>query len=335
MTTHRNRDSFLGGGLLVAVAAALWTSDVYFRPGLAKTLGSSQVVLAEDAVVCVFLLPLLFLGAASLRRLRPRQWLAIAVIGIGPQALATVLFTKALSFAFSASGVDTQVLHEVYLLYLAQPIFGIALAWLILRERRRASFWPPAIGALVGIYLVVFADSPLAPLAIHHAELTGAALTLAAVFLWASGTVLGRYALDELSFGVTAALRFVIALPVLLVLALVEKGGAALQYPAASFLPILGIALIPGLAAMLLYYRGLSRTRASIASIAELAYPCALFLLFSLPAPFGQGAPLQPVEILGAIVLVASVTAVNLLHVRRPIVQRENEKRTPEAVATA
>jgi drug/metabolite transporter (DMT)-like permease len=135
--------------------------------------------------------------------------------------------------------------------------------------------------------------------------------------MWAAGTVLGRYALRDVSFPVTTTMRFVLALPVLLVIVLVDKGGAAFSGYSISQLPsFLGIVLVPGLLAMLLYYLALSNTPASLATIAELGYPLALFLIFSLPAPVGQGAPLRPVELLGAVLLVASVVTLNFLKTR-------------------
>jgi drug/metabolite transporter (DMT)-like permease len=128
---------------------------------------------------------------------------------------------------------------------------------------------------------------------------------------------LGRYALQDVSFPVTTGMRFLLALPVLLVIVLVDKGGAAFSGYAVSQIPaFLGIVIVPGLVAMLLYYLALSHTPASLATIAELGYPLALFLIFSLPTPVGQGAPLQPVELLGAAILVASVVTLNFLKSR-------------------
>src|SRR5258708_8142162 len=101
-------------------------------------------------------------------------------------------------------------------------------------------------------------------------------------------------------------MRFVLAVPVLLVIVLIDKGGAAFSGYSASQLPsFLGIVLVPGLLAMLLYYLALSRTPASLATVAELGYPLALFLIFSLPPPVGQGVPLRPIELVGALRLVA------------------------------
>ena len=314
------RSRFLEAGsvVLVGVAAALWAFDAYFRPGLTKQLSSGQIVLVEDLMISICLVPVLIANGASLRRLSGRRWLALAAIAIGPQAVATVLFTKAIGYSFAnPSSPNFDVLHEVYLLYLLQPIFGIAFARIFLGERRKRSFWPLAAIALLGVYLIVFADDPTAPWQIRNPELVAGALVLGAVIMWAGGTVLGRYALQDVSFPVTTSMRFVLALPVLLVIVLVDKGGAAFSGYSVSQLPsFLGIVLVPGLVAMLLYYLALSNTPASLATIAELGYPLALFLIFSLPAPVGQAAPLRPIELFGAVLLVVSVVTLNFLKTR-------------------
>ena len=303
--------------MLVGVAAALWAFDAYFRPGLTKQLSSGQIVLVEDLLISICLLPVLIANASSLRRLSGRRWVALAAIAVGPQAVATVLFTKAIGYSFVNPVPNFDVLHEVYLLYLLQPIFGIAFARIFLGERRKRSFWPLAAIALVGVYLIVFAEDPTAPWRIRNPELVAGALVLGAVIMWAAGTVLGRYALQDVSFPITTSMRFMLALPVLLVIVLLDKGGAAFSGYSVSQLPsFLGIVLVPGLVAMLLYYLALSNTPASLATIAELGYPLALFLIFSLPAPVGQGAPLRPIELLGAVLLVVSVVTLNFLKTR-------------------
>jgi len=309
--------------LFVALAAALWATDAYFRPALTQHLAASQIVLVEDALITLCFLPALPRIRRELARLSVRDWLALGAIALGAQAFATVLFTRSLSYAFPVNGApNLSVENEVYLLYLLQPLFGVTLARLVLRERRRPYFWGLAALALSGVYLIVFPQNPLVPFtSIQHGQVLAALLVLGAVFLWASGTVLGRYALADVSFVTTAAMRFTLALPVLLVLDVASRGSAAFSGFSIGQLPsFLGIALIPGLLAMLLYYRALSRTPASLATVAELAYPCALFLLFSLPPPVGLGAPLQRLQIVGAVILVAAVTALNLVR-RRDVIR--------------
>jgi drug/metabolite transporter (DMT)-like permease len=334
----RPRMQFLEAGsvVLVAVAAALWAFDAYFRPGLTTQLSPGQIVLVEDLLISVCLVPVLVMNISGLRRLSGRRWLALAAIAVGPQAVATVLFTKAIGFSFAnPAAPNFDVLHEVYLLYLLQPVFGVLFARVFLGERRKATFWPLAAVALAGVYLIVFADNPAAPWQIRNPELVAGALVLGAVIMWAGGTVLGRYALEDVTFPVTTSMRFMLALPVLFVIAIVDKGGAVFSGYSLSQVPsFLGIVIVPGLLAMLLYYLALSRTPASLATIAELGYPLALFLIFSLPPPVGQGAPLRPVELIGAVLLVVGVVALNFLKGRN-IVEVPRERLTREVARGA
>jgi drug/metabolite transporter (DMT)-like permease len=304
------------GAVAVAVAAAMWVADAYFRPALTQQLTASEIVFAESLLIALCFLPVFGRVRRELRHLPLRQWVAMIIIALGAQAFATVLFTQALSFAFPAHAApDYNVENEVYLLYLLQPVFGIGLARIVLKERRKPYFWLLAACALAGVYLIVFPQNPLAPFSsVQHDQLLAAVLILCAVVLWASGTVFGRYSLSNVSFVTTAAMRFTLALPALFVLMIANGGFGVLGRFSAHQIPsFIGIALIPGLFAMLLYYRALSNTPASMASIAELAYPCTLFLVFSLPSPVGLGLPFYGIEIVGALVLVAAVTTLNLL----------------------
>src|SRR5713101_3038602 len=90
--------------VFVAVAATLWASDAYFRnqlvsPTRTPGLSAPQIVVAEDALVTLFLLPILIRNRHELRALGARGWLAVATIAAGAQALATILFTASFSIA--------------------------------------------------------------------------------------------------------------------------------------------------------------------------------------------------------------------------------------------
>ncbi len=300
--------------LFIALAAALWAADAYFRPALVRDgLSSSQIVLVEDLLISLCFLPMARGVVRELRRASWKSWLALAIIAAGPQAFATVLFTRSLSYA-TTPGAES----EVYLLYLLQPVFGLGMSWLILKERRGASFWPLAAVALAGAALIVTAQIPGSP----TGALLAAVFVIGAVVLWAAGTVLGRLALHDVSFTTTTAMRFTLALPILFLLLLSSSGGHSpfAGYTARELPAFLGIALIPGFLALLLYYRALSSTPASVSTLAELGYPAALFLVFSLPAPYGFAAPLRPQEIVGAVLLALAVTTMNLLKSRGQLV---------------
>src|SRR2546429_2917545 len=205
--------------VLVALAATMWASDTYFRAQLIGHLKPAQIVVIEDALVSLFLLAFLLRGIPEFRRLDKRGWMAIGLIAVGPQAIATLLFTKSFSYGHFA---------ETFVLQQTQPLIAILLAWLVLGERRRPWFWPTAALALVGVYMVVFAQDLTAPLSdLQHGRLEAGLYALGAAALWASGTVLGRFVLGKLSFTTTTALRVSLALPVLILIVLLQYGGSA------------------------------------------------------------------------------------------------------------
>jgi drug/metabolite transporter (DMT)-like permease len=291
--------------ILVAVAATLWVSDAYFRNQLIKHLSPTQIVVAEDALIALFLLPVLVRSWHEVRGLGVRGWIAVGLIAVGAQSLATILFTASFSY---------QIYAETLVLQQTQPLLAIALAWIVLGERRRPWFWPAAGVALVAVYLVVFAQDPLAPVsALQKGRLEAGLLALGAAAFWASGTVLGRYALGSISFWSMTSLRFTLALPVLIVIVLFQYGPSGFgHYQVSDFWPnLLAIAVVPGLLALLLYYRALSKTPASLATIAEMAYPVAATLIFWAPPPWGFNQPVYPAQVIGTALLLAVILVLN------------------------
>jgi drug/metabolite transporter (DMT)-like permease len=292
--------------IFVAIAATLWASDAYFRNQLVKHLTANEIVVAEDALIALLLVPVLLRSGRDIGKLGARGWIAIGLIAAGAQALATILFTKSFSYGMYS---------ETFVLQQTQPLIAITLAWIVLGERRRPWFWPAVAVALIAVYLVVQApyitlQHPLAPITALSQGRTEAGLyALGAAALWASGTVLGRYALGSISFWTMTALRFTVALPVLVVIVLVAEGTAGFtHYTLSDFVPnLLGIALLPGLLALLLYYRALAKTPASLATIAEMAFPVAATLIASGPAPWGFQQPLYPAQIVGTVLLLGVI----------------------------
>lgn len=297
--------------VLVAIAATMWAADTYFRAQLIGHLTASQIVVIEDGLITLALLVFLIRGIPEMRRLQWRQWLAVGLIGLGPQAIATILFTQSFSYKHFA---------ETFVLQQTQPLIAISLAWIVLGERRRRWFWPVAALAIAGVYMVVFAQNLGAPFSdLQHGRLEAGLFALGAAALWASGTVLGRFVLGTLSFPTTTALRFTVALPILLLIVLIQNGAPGFShYQAADIWPFLGIALIPGLLALLLYYRALASTPASLATIAELAYPVTATFVASAPPPYGFNQPLYLPQVVGTLLLIAVIVILNVTKERTP-----------------
>jgi drug/metabolite transporter (DMT)-like permease len=257
--------------VMVALGAMLWGTDTLFRIPLLSHLSrnpliqSTQLVLMEHVILVACSLPLLWLARDQIRRLRGRQWAAIAAIGVGASGLATVLFTMSFGYGHFI---------ETLLLQKTQPLIAILLASFWLRERLSATAWVLVPVALIGAYLIAVPD-PLHPeQAWADFHIAAALLALGASALWGAATVFGRYALHDVSFTALTGLRFSTALPALAVLLLVLGGLPAFGTYRVSDAPLyLGLALLPGLLGMLLYYRGLASTPAAMATLAELAFP--------------------------------------------------------------
>jgi drug/metabolite transporter (DMT)-like permease len=259
------RAHFNWGVLLVALGASLWGTDALMRqPLIDLKLSSIAIVLAEHVLLAVYAIPAVLLGWPVVRKLRPMQWGAVLFIAWGASGLATVLFTEGFKL-----GDPTTVI----LLQKSQPLFAIVLARLALGERLSMAYWPCFLLAMVGTYLVAF--SSLDPIwRLPSASVAAAGFALGAALLWGAGTVLGRFALGGVPFHTLTGLRFLLALPFLAILA-VPGGGleATARGLAEAPLTVAALAFIPGLLGMLLYYLGLMRTPASVATLAELAFP--------------------------------------------------------------
>jgi drug/metabolite transporter (DMT)-like permease len=291
--------------MLVAVGAAMWGTDGILRVPLLEVASPSQIVLLEHLVLLLFSVPAVVLGWRFFRGLGVAQWVSLLVIGWGGSALATLLFTTAF-----AVGNPTVVI----LLQKTQPLFAIALAAILLRERLGWVYWPCFVVAMVGAYMISFGN--LGPFtALGSAELLPAALAVGAALLWGSSTVLGRFVLKDVPFYALTGARLFLAVPLLagIVVAQSSVGGLAAGFASEPGRVIL-LALIPGLLALLLYYRGLTGTRASYATLAELAFPATAVVLNWTFLGVGVSAN----QLLGFVILWAAVFVLGYLNARAP-----------------
>ena len=242
--------------LWVALGASLWGTDTILRRPLTAALTSAHIVLIEHLILSAALLIPLWRMRSQWLALGARQWGALLGIGWGGSALGTICFTEAIRIGNPTTAI---------LLQKTQPIFAALLAWLLLEEPLGRRFWICLLLALCGAYVVNFGLS--APGGI---ERRAALLALAAAALWGGSTVLGRFILSKLSFFALTALRVIVATPFLIAVNGVPALTASLDTRQA--ISLLLMALIPGLLALLIYYRGLKDARASRAAIAELAF---------------------------------------------------------------
>jgi drug/metabolite transporter, DME family len=252
------------GVALVAVAAAMWGTDPIIRKTMSGTTSATTIVFGEHVILVALTLPFLF---PALRAVFAAGWRFVAaaiVVGAGASAVATILFTDAL------------IGHQDYItpvvIQKIQPLVAVGAAALLLAERPRPRFAWFFLVALAGFWLVN-QPHPLEPSANGVVVIVEAT---AAAVLWALGTVLGRYMSRELEFQHILSLRFFFGL-LASAIALPIMGASAYSNGHDSVL-ILYLALVTGLFALTLYYYGLQRTPATLASLAELTYPAVAVL---------------------------------------------------------
>lgn len=284
------------GFLLVAAAAALWGTDALFRQGLAADLPAAAVVFGEHLLLVLLVAPLWPRALRAVRGFGGREWLSLLLIGAGASALATALFTAAFRYGDPTTPLLLQKL---------QPVIAVLGARLLLGERllpRYGVYFALAVG---GAYLISFPD----PTQVSVQRLAPALLAMGAAALWGMGTVLGRGLSRSVDPLPLTALRFIVGLPASAVILLVTEGGAGFTvYEAGSLPSLLLLALVPGLLSLLVYYRGLARTPAAAATLAELAFPLTALLIGY--AVFGQ--TLSPTQWLGVGLLSVTITLMGL-----------------------
>ena len=243
--------------LWVALGASLWGTDTILRRPLTAGLTSAQIVLLEHLILSAALVIPLWRMRSQWLTLGGKEWAALLGIGWGGSALGTICFTEAIKIGNPTTAI---------LLQKTQPIFATLLAWLLLEEPLGRRFWICLLLALCGAYVVNFGLSVPG----GAIERKAALLALAAAAIWGCSTVLGRFVLARLSFFALTCLRIVIAAPLLI--ALNGTSALSVSLDPREAISLLLMALIPGLLALLIYYRGLMNARASRAAIAELAF---------------------------------------------------------------
>ena len=281
------------GVFWVALGACLWGTDPVLRYGLAERASNAWIVFGEHAILTLFLAPWLLRHRADLILLKPRDWAVMLWISWGGSAIGTLCYTQAIRIGNPTVAVLLQKL---------QPIVAAGLAGWVLKERppRRARYWLRAAVALGAAYLVSFGLTwPGADLT--EARSLAVIFALAAAAIWGSCTVAGRYLAPRLDPMTLTSLRIVGALPLTAALALGTPAPADVDAGFAANLA--AIAFVPGLLALLAYYRGLSRTSASVATLAELCFPATAAVLNWA----ALGTSLSPSQILGAALLVGSL----------------------------
>lgn len=298
---HLPMRSSVLGALAICLAAALWGLDgVVLTPRL-HNLDVLLVVFLVHAVPFVLMQPVLGSSWGALRRLDTRGWVVLFLVSALGGILGTFAIVKALFL------VNFNQLSVVVLLQKLQPVFTIVLAGLILKERVSTRFLTRAALALVGAYLLTFGRS--LPNLAGDSTAAAALWAVTAAAAFGSATVFGKALLNRLDFKQATFGRY--GLTTLIALVLLVSIGRGVPLATVSrndWIVILIIALTTGSGAIFLYYFGLTRVRAGVATICELCLPLTAILLDYLI----NDSRLGPWQWVGAGILVIAIALVSL-----------------------
>ena len=323
----------LAGPLFVAIGAIMWSTDFYFRPILASAFGPTifdvlTIVLFEHIVAIIALILFLYVYfnkrsetsfKYELGKLKNLSWLEkYAGIHIGiASALGNIFFTLAILEAIGPN--FTAGFDQLLFVQKIQPLFAILLAYFLLKERLSWKFYIVLIPiTLFGLFLVNFGvgSITLNPFSFNIALLWQIDLSspsviitiygLLAAFLWGTGTVFGRVLVTKVDYQITTLVRYIVALTILVIanviffpqfIASVANGFSGdMPQIIAGFI---FIGIVPGVASLYVYYYGLRNSKASYATIAELAYPVSGVLINAV----FNGANMYPMQWLGGIIM--------------------------------
>lgn len=300
----------LAGALAICLAAIAWGFDgVVLTPRLFH-LDVAFVVLMVHAIpflgMCVFLRNEL----VRWKRFSRKDFVIFFLVALSGGVIGTLAIVKALFL------VNFEGLSVVVLLQKLQPVFAITLATILLKERLRKWFVLWAALALAAGYFLTFGfqlpnfgTGPDTNLAILYA--------LFAALAFGSATVFGKMLLQQYSFATVTFYRYGITAVVLFVVLLLN-GVFLDQFPQVTFenwLIFLVIGVTTGSGAIFLYYYGLKRVRATVATICELFFPIATIFFDYIV----NGNALSPVQWGSVVVMIFAIFQINRLSVQKEI----------------
>lgn len=290
------------GAMAICVAAILWGLDgIVLTPRLYR-VDIDLVVFVLHAVP--FLIMNLFFHREyrHIRRFTKGDITMFVLLSVFGGAIGTLSIVKALFL------VNFKALTVVVLLQKLQPVFAITLAAILLKERMKSNFvlWS-GLAILAGYFLTFGLTIP--DLRTGNQTTLAAGYSLLAAFAFGSSTVFSKKVLQKYSFFTATFFRYGTTALIMLVFVLIsgsiKKLGGVNQF---EWMIFLLIGFTTGSGAIFLYYFGLTRIRAMLATICELCFPLSAILFDYL---FNQKI-LTPVQWISAALMIFSILKLSL-----------------------
>lgn len=292
----------LTGALAISIAAILWGFDgIVLTPRL-YNLNITYVVFMVHCIPFVILNLFCFKAYKELKTFSNTDFMYFFLVALFGGALGTLAIVKALFL------VNFQSLTVVVLLQKLQPVFAIILAAILLKERVHKGFVIWASIAIVASYFLAFGFS--FPDFNAGSRTTLAALfSLMAAISFGSATVFGKKILNKVDFISATFFRYGFTSGIMLIIVLVTGSLTQLQFTTPqNWLILFVIAFTTGSGALFLFYYGLRKVKAMIATICELLFPVSAILFDYL----FNGKVLSSIQWISAIILLISIIKLSI-----------------------
>ncbi len=289
--------SRVAGAFLVAFAATLWGMDgIVLTPRL-YNLNVIFVVFVLHLLPFLVMNIFLFPRYKALKKLDFSGLAALFFVALFGGAIGTWAIVKALFL------VNFKSLSIVVLLQKLQPVFAIFLAHFLLKEELKKNFVRWASLALIAGYFLTFGWH------IPHIEkntqtIYAALYAILAAFSFGASTVFSKKILNKLDFITATFFRY--GATTLLMFFIVLFTGHLFDFSQITYTNwwiIFIISLTSGSTAIFIYYYGLKKISAMLATIMELFFPITAILLDY----FVNGHFLSPLQWISAIVMIFAI----------------------------
>lgn len=303
----KNWKSVLTGSVAVSLSAALWGLDgVVLTPRL-HNLEIGYVVFMLHLLPFILMHFFFFSRYKVIRKFDLRDFSSFFLVALFGGALGTIAIVKALFL------VHFQELSVVVLLQKLQPVFAILLAAAILGERVKGNFFLWASLAIVASYFLTFGwNLPQFNTAGNNVQ--AALYALLAAFSFAMATVMSKKVMYKYDFRTATFVRYgltaLIMLPYVLVSGNISQLGITTSE---NWMIFFVIGITTGSGAIFLYYFGLQKVKAMIATICELFFPLsAIFFDYLI-----NDSQLSVIQWVSALALITAVVGINVSQKKR------------------
>lgn len=290
-------NQLLIGTIAISISAIMWGFDgVVLTPRLSN-LNVIWVVFVLHAIPFLLMNIFLFKQYRNLTTFLKQDYILFFLVALFGGAIGTIAIVKALFL------VNFHQLSVVVLLQKLQPIFAIILASILLKEKIKKHFIVWAGLAIFSSFFLTFGFS-LPDVSMDDNTIQAALYALLAAFSFGSSTVFSKKILLNHNFITATFFRYGTTSLLLLIFVLIMGETAQFELTTkVNWIYFVIIGITTGSGAIFIYYYGLRRVKAIIATISELLFPISAILFDYI---FNNNV-LSPVQMLSAVIMVLAI----------------------------